>query len=48
MKMENKPLPPELVILHLLDEKAVYGTVQEIGVERAFDLDKALLPLAWR
>ena len=30
---ENKPLPPELLILHLLDEKPVYGTVQEIAVE---------------
>jgi hypothetical protein len=33
MKMENKPLPPELLILRLLDEKPVYGTVQEIAVE---------------
>jgi hypothetical protein len=42
VNMENKPLPPELLILHLLDEKPVYGTVQEIGVEKLFDMDKIL------
>jgi hypothetical protein len=39
---ENKPLPPELLILHLLDEKPVYGIVQEIAVENLFDMDKIL------
>jgi hypothetical protein len=33
VNMENKPLPSELLILRLLDEKPVYGTVQEIAVE---------------
>jgi hypothetical protein len=42
VNMENKPLPPELLILHLLDEKPVYGTVQEIAVENLFDMDKIL------
>jgi hypothetical protein len=42
VNMENKPLPPELLILHLLDEKPVYGTVQEIAVENLFDRDKIL------
>jgi hypothetical protein len=42
VNMENKPLPSELLILRLLDEKPVYGTVQEIAVENLFDMDKIL------
>jgi hypothetical protein len=42
VNIENKPLPPELLILRLLDEKPVYGTVQEIAVENLFDMDKIL------
>jgi hypothetical protein len=48
MKMGNRPLPPELLILHLLDEKPVYGIVQEIdetiscgGAPVAFRADNA-------
>jgi hypothetical protein len=42
VNMENKPLPSELLILRLLDEKPMYGTVQEIAVENLFDMDKIL------